>query len=259
MLRALVVVLILANMGFFAWREGWLGGPLGQAHAGREPERIKAQVHPERLVVEPPAAASASATGQNAAAPDEASAGSEPASVPASGTDASARLINGAATGGASTVAVAAGPMCVEAGPFNPAEQRQVTPQLAQLASGSWTLQNVAVQGLWLVYMGPYGDAEALARKQDELRRIRGLSFEEVRSPANLAMGVSLGRYNQEAQAHTALETLRQRGIRTARVVTVRPAQDVAVVRVPQASLAVQRVLAGMNLPAGKGFEACKG
>jgi hypothetical protein len=39
----------------------------------------------------------------------------------------------------------------------------------------------------------------------------------------------------------------------------VRPAQDVAVVRVPQASLAVQRVLAGMNLPAGKGFEACKG
>ncbi len=250
MLRALVVVLILANLGFFAWREGWLGGSLSPAHAGREPERLKAQVHPERLVVEPPAAASSPAT---------AAAASEAGSAPASGTDVSARPANGAATAGASAVAVAAGPVCMEAGPFTPAEQRQITPQLAQLASGSWTLQNVAVQGLWLVYMGPYGDAEALGRKQDELRRIRGLNFEEVRSPANLAMGVSLGRYNQEVQAHNALETLRQRGIRTARVVTVRPAQEVAVVRVPQASLAIQRVLAGMTLPAGKGFGACKG
>lgn len=259
MLRALVVVLILANMGFFAWREGWLGGHLSQAHAGREPERLKAQVHPERLVVEPPAAASGPATGKDADTPGKAPAASEAGSAPASGTDASARPANGAATAGASAVAVAAGPVCMEAGPFTPAEQRQVTPQLAQLASGSWALQNVAVQGLWLVYMGPYGDAEALSRKQDELRRIRGLNFEEVRSPANLAMGVSLGRYNQEAQAHNALETLRQRGIRTARVVTVRPAQEVAVVRVPQAGLAIQRVLAGMTLPAGKGFGACKG
>lgn len=258
MLRALVVVLILANMGFFAWREGWLGGPLSHAHAGREPERLKAQVHPERLVVEPPAAASGPATGKDADTPDEAAAASEAGSAPASGTHASAPPA-GAATAGASAVTVAAGPVCMEAGPFTPAEQRQVTPQLAQLASGSWALQNVAVQGLWLVYMGPYGDAEALSRKQDELRRIRGLNFEEVRSPANLAMGVSLGRYNQEAQAHNALETLRQRGIRTARVVTVRPAQDVAVVRVPQASLAIQRVLASMSLPAGKGFGTCKG
>lgn len=259
MLRALVVVLILANLGFFAWREGWLGGPWSHAHAGREPERIKAQVHPERLVVEPPMAASVPAMGKDLETADDAPATADSSSAPASGTDTPPRPGNGAAAGRASAVAVAAGPVCLEAGPFSLAEQRQVTPQLNQLASGSWTLQNVAVQGLWLVYMGPYGDAEALGRKQEELRRIRGLQFEEVRSPANLAMGVSLGRYNQEAQAHNALETLRQRGIRTARVVTVRPAQDVAVVRVPQASLAIQRLLASMTLPAGKGFGVCKG
>lgn len=256
MLRALVVVLILANMGFFAWRQGWLGAPLSDAHAGREPQRLKAQVHPERLVVEPPPAASAPEAGPSA--PDDASAPPAAGSAPSSPSDNPARP-SSSAPATASAVPVAAGPVCLEAGPFTAAEQRQVTPQLAQLATGSWNLQNVAVQGLWLVYMGPYGDAEALGRKQDELRRIRGLNFEEVRSPANLAMGLSLGRYNQEAQAHNALETLRQRGIRTARVVTIRPALDVAVVRVPQASLAIQRVLAGMTLPAGKGFGACKG
>ena len=44
---------------------------------------------------------------------------------------------------------------------------------------------------------------------------------------------------------------------RTARVVTVRPAMDLTVVRVAQAGPAVQRVLGGLTLPAGKGFAGC--
>lgn len=257
MLRALVLVLILANVGFFAWREGWLGDSLSNPQAGREPYRMKAQVHPDRLLIVPPPATAASGAEIETASQsgDEGSASAaSPASV-ASG----ASVPTSAIPASPSLVSANASPVCMEAGPFTQTEQRQLAPQLAQLPGGSWSSQNVAVQGLWLVYMGPFGDQESYERKQVELRRIRGLNFEEVRSPANLVMGLSLGRYNQESQAQAALETLRQRGIRTARVVTVRAAQDLTVVRVPQAGLAVQRVLAGLTLPAGKGFGACKG
>lgn len=252
MLRALVLVLILANVGFLAWREGWLGDSLSNPQAGREPYRMKAQVHPDRLLIVPPQAAAASGAGSEAA-PGSGDDAPAPASPPASGPS----VPTSAAPASANLVSTSASPVCMEAGPFTQAEQRQVAPQLAQLPGGSWSSQNVAVQGLWLVYMGPFGDQESYERKQVELRRIRGLNFEEVRSPANLAMGLSLGRYNQESQAQAALETLRQRGIRTARVVTVRAAQDLTVVRVQQAGLAVQRVLAGLSLPAGKAFGAC--
>ena len=250
MLRALILVLILANMGFFAWAQGWLGTGLSNPQGGREPHRIKAQVHPDRLVIVPPVAASGADDGAAPAAPAGSAAASNAVAA------ASAPLL-AAAPASAALTAANATPMCMEAGPFTQNEQRQVTPQLAQLPGGSWTSQNVAVQGLWLVYMGPFGDQDSYERKQVELRRIRGLNFEEVRSPANLAMGLSLGRYNQESQAQAALETLRQRGIRTARVVTVRAAQELTVVRVAQAGLAVQRVLAGLSLPAGKAFGAC--
>lgn len=265
MLRALVLVLILANAGFFAWRHGWLGDALGNTETGRDPQRMKAQVHPERLVVQPPPGQPARATGTSGTPATEAgddTAPSAAASTPASAAASAPLTAPGTGDAPPSTTASALNTkaaICMEAGPFTQAEQRQVTPQLAQLPTGSWTSQTVAVQGLWLVYMGPYGDPDSLERKQIELRRIRGLNFEEVRSPANLAMGLSLGRYNQETQAQAALETLRARGIRTARVVTVRPAMDLSVVRVPQAGLAVQRVLTGMTLPSGKGFGACKG
>lgn len=55
MLRPLVVMLLLANIAFFAWARGWLGAP--PHHAEREPERLLAQVRPEALTVLPPATA----------------------------------------------------------------------------------------------------------------------------------------------------------------------------------------------------------
>lgn len=59
MLRALVVALLVANLAFFAWTRGWLDGVVGASpHGDREPERLAAQVNPERVEVlsAPPAA-----------------------------------------------------------------------------------------------------------------------------------------------------------------------------------------------------------
>ena len=66
MLRALVVLLIVANLAFFAWARGWFGTP--PRHAEREPERVLAQVRPEALNVLPPKAASAAVQAARAAA-----------------------------------------------------------------------------------------------------------------------------------------------------------------------------------------------
>lgn len=57
MLRALVVLLLLANAVFFAWARGWLGAP--PHHAEREPARLLAQVRPDVLTVLPAGTAGA--------------------------------------------------------------------------------------------------------------------------------------------------------------------------------------------------------
>ncbi len=147
----------------------------------------------------------------------------------------------------------------MEAGPFTAAEQPQVEATLKPvLAANSWTTDNVLVPGVWLTYMGPYTDADMLARKLTELRRIRGLNFEEINTPASLAPGLSLGRYNHLEEANAALANLKLRGIRTARVVTLRPAMEVQVVRVAQADIKTQVALSALKLPQGKSFAACR-
>jgi hypothetical protein len=63
MLRGLVVLLMVANLGFFGWSQGWLDGVVGvRARGDREPERLLRQVRPETVVVvSPPASAGSSA------------------------------------------------------------------------------------------------------------------------------------------------------------------------------------------------------
>lgn len=58
MLRLLVVLLVLANLGFYAWTQGMLDGVVGARALGdREPERLTRQVRPETIRVLSPASA----------------------------------------------------------------------------------------------------------------------------------------------------------------------------------------------------------
>jgi len=55
MLRALAVLLLAANLAFFAWTQGWLDTVTGlRAQGDREPERLQQQQHPERLTLVSP-------------------------------------------------------------------------------------------------------------------------------------------------------------------------------------------------------------
>jgi hypothetical protein len=260
MLRLIVVLLALANGAFYAWHAGWLPAMGPAVPEADNSDRLAAQVHPERLLVlTASGATAASAPPSSAEAASASGALTAFASSTASSQGSSTPEVK-AAENTASNGTTAPPLQCLEAGPFTLDEHRQALLQMGKvMPKGTWATQAVSVPGLWLVYMGPYPDADSLARKLVELRRIRNLSFEEVRSPSNLALGVSLGRFADERQANAALETMRLRGVRTARVVNARPAMELMVIKVPQASQADQGKLSTLPLPAGKGFIACAG
>jgi hypothetical protein len=51
MLKVLVLLLVLANAGFYAWSHGYLVGIVPIPPGQEEPERMKHQVHPEAIQV----------------------------------------------------------------------------------------------------------------------------------------------------------------------------------------------------------------
>ena len=69
--------------------------------------------------------------------------------------------------------------------------------------------------------------------------------------------GLNLGQYADRASADGALAALNQRGVRTARVLTLRPAQRVVRLRVPAADGALREKLSALKLPTGLVFQAC--
>lgn len=257
MLRSLVLALLIVNLGFFAWTHGWLRAWVGLPPEGqREPQRLSAQLNAEQIEVLQPGE-----TAQNHAlrrppagmAPDSAASAAQ-------GSPSAAEPANAAsAVGGDTQQSVASGPaLCVEAGPFNPEDATAVDKALRPLLpQGSWTRQSIAIGGQWMVYMGPYTDEDLYDRKVIELKRIKGLNFDEVRG-GPYARGLSLGRFTSEADAEARLGSLKQRGIRTARVVTIRQAGQVHYLRIAQANESMQVTLSGLKLPQGKSFTACR-
>lgn len=255
MLRSLVLALLIVNLGFFAWTHGWLKAWAGlPSEAQREPQRLSAQLHAEQIEVLQPGETARNHALRRRASPAEA------ASAPASSVSAAeaTSTASSASTSAQQAAAAAAPALCIEAGPFNAEDATTVDKALRPLLqAGSWTRQSIAIGGQWMVYMGPYNDEELYDRKVTELKRIKGLNFDEVRS-GTYARGLSLGRFGSEADAETRLGGLKQRGIRTARVVTIRAAGQVHYLRVAQANESMQVTLSGLKLPQGKSFTACR-
>ena len=183
MLRLVVLLLLLANGGYFAWSQGllrsWGLAPVQQA----EPQRLQQQIRPEALRL---------------LSADE------------------ARRIETSAP-----LAVRAAE-CLQAGLFDEKQVAALRPSLEPLLPpGSWQLEEVVEPARWIIYMGKYPNAEAVNKKKAELRQI-GVSFEGL-SNAAMEPGLSLGGFTSQAAAQQQLDRLAQRGVRTARVAQERP------------------------------------
>ena len=232
MLRLLVAVLLLANLGLWAWSTGALQA-LGLApQQERDPARVGQQVRADAVQVLAPAAAAATL-----GAVGVASATASPGGV--------------------------AG-LCLEAGPFAPAavEAAERALAAAALPASTWVRVNQELSAQFAVVLGPLIGRDAVQKKSEELGRLR-LTFELLELPAtdtgaSTQPGFALGRYDSRGAADAALAGFGQRGVRTARVTVLRPATSVTRLRVDPATPAIAgqlRSLGGTAL--GAGFMPC--
>ena len=214
MLRALALALLLANLGYFVWGQGLLAAYGLKPARHSEPERLAQQIRPEALQLITPTALIA-----------------PPPSVPV-------------------TIAVAvqappvppAGPACLQVGMFTERQARALRPRLqAGLAKGSWSLESNDAASRWIIYMGRYVSAEAMNRKRLKLEQL-GLDFQPPAS-ALLNPGLSLGSFASKADAQEVLAQLKQRGLRTARVVAEQPELPSFWLKLPAVDAALQNQL----------------
>jgi len=132
-LRFVVALLLLANLAFFVWSQGWVDGLVGaRARGDREPERLAKQVRPEAVhILTPQAVAAAVVAAESKLACLEAGPFDD-ASLPVAESTLSSTL-----------------------------------------PVGVWTRQTSEQPARWIVYMGRYANREAQVKKEQELARIK--------------------------------------------------------------------------------------
>jgi len=219
MLRLLVLLLLLANGLYFAFTQGALREWGFAPTQQAEPQRMGQQVRRESI-----------------------------------------RLLGADEARGLETAAAAQqrSPDCLQAGMFEEAQVAALRPALESLLpAGGWTLEPSVEPARWIVYMGRYPGTDAVNRKRAELRQL-GISFENLANPA-LEPGLSLGGFASQAAATQYLDTLAQRGVRTARVLQERDELRGQVLRLPAVDEVVRARLDDIRaLLGGKGLRACR-
>lgn len=232
LLRAFVVAALAVNVLYFAWSRGAFGF-VGLAPATqRDPARLEQQVRPGAMRVLTPAQAAAvtAPAAANAAAvgppPPLVLPVAEPASAPAP-----AAIASGPSTAAPQSGASSGASACLDIGPLdgNAAIDGVEQVLLAVLPARTWTREQRAAGGAQYAVFVPVLSREAARQRRDELVRLK-LSFEaiEIEVPDGNASakigGYALARHDSEAAALAALESFRERGLRTARVVPTREA-----------------------------------
>jgi hypothetical protein len=193
MLRFLVLLLLLANGAYFAWSQGHFAS-LGFAPAAQtEPQRLQAQIKPDAI-----------------------------------------RLLSATEAKRVETLAAAPTPkppVCLQTNLLSDAQASAVRSAAASLPANAWRLDSITEPARWIVYMGKYANAEALAKKKTELREL-SVAFEALKNAA-LEPGLSLGAYPTQAQANESMANLAKRGVRTGKVVQELPERKGQILKLP--------------------------
>lgn len=210
MLRSLLILLILANFGYWAWNRPevtvWHSPGI---EPGREPARLKAQVNAQALRLLSAAEIQAqTARERQAAASAAAASGAASGASAAETADASADTL-----------------ICLQTAALTEDEFSTLTTRLqeAGFSRTDWEDRRREFSGRWGVHLGPYEEREHMQRRIDTLRRLK-IDHEELKAPPELTPGLLLGgRFNSEEEARKLLAELSKRGLRGAKVGVLRP------------------------------------
>ncbi len=179
MLRLLVAILLLANLGYWAWSQGWLRaygmGPALQS----EPHHLQQQVKPDALrLLSPGEFRRVEAQAKADLLPKE----------------------------------------CLQVGYYDGVQALMVQRAFeSALPAGSWQMLDTPVPARWIVYMGKFPNPAAVSKKQTELAalKIKTLPLQNK----ELEPGLALAQFDNKAAAEAELKRLGSLGVRTARVV----------------------------------------
>ncbi|RZJ57276.1 MAG: SPOR domain-containing protein [Acidovorax sp.] len=246
MLRLAVIVLLLANAGYYAWSQGllksWGLAPEEQA----EPQRMDQQIRPETLQI----------LRVNPGKTSPSSTGTSPSSSAAPGSSSgTATASNDAASSSSPPPTATESAECLQAGVFDERQAEALRTAAAPLPQGSWVIDPTPVPGRWMVYMGRFEDQEALDRKRSELRARK---VDHDRAGGTLELGLSLGRFASKDAAERELANLATKGVRTARVLQERPDTAGFTLRLPAVTDALRPQLEVLRTAmAGKSLRNC--
>lgn len=220
-MRLLLFVLLLLNLGFFAYHH--LLDPADEAAA----QIAQLQISPERIQ-------SIGAEAAQAASPS--------------------RVLPAAPTAAAAPSGLP--PLCVDWGAFSGADVARADAAVAALALPAESVQRVVaeVDGYW-VHMQPMKTKAEVDRKVGELRALGITDFHVVQDTGPWRNAVSLGLFKSEEAANGLLAKLRERGVRSAQVTrrenllkqvsyTLRELNDATAARLP----ALQRDFPAMEM-----------
>lgn len=263
MIRFAIVLLLLANAGYYAFSQGMLRS-LGWAPENpSEPERLQQQVKPEALRILTKQEAEQAQQLQSRTVVAESA---PPTAVPSP----VAESADSSAPASAEPEKVAAKPAdkpldkpadkpekkeCLVAGSFDAKQVEALRLQLAKLPEGSWRLDASTSAGRWMVYVGKFSSQEALDTRRDELRAL-DVSTDRARI-ASLEPGISLGRFSSEEAAERHLATISRKGVGGAKVVVERPEATSYSLRLPKLDAATKKRVQSWHVMDGKDLRAC--
>lgn len=133
MLRFFVLFLLLLNVGFFTWEQGWLLGYGFGPSQQREPQRVAQQIRPEAVKI------------TSARELDR----SQVKAPPAGGACLESGLLDDTAADAVRRVLQ------------------------SSMADQTWSLDEVAVSERWIIYMGKFANPAELAKKRAQLASLR--------------------------------------------------------------------------------------
>jgi hypothetical protein len=219
MLRLVVLLLVLLNAAYYAWSQGLLRA-YGWAPAEQgEPQRLEQQLRPQAIRILPP---------------EEGRKAEQVALTPPKP------------------------PECLQAGLFDEGQTETLRKVLESLLPPTaWTLETSVEPARWIVYMGKFPNAAALDRKKAELDKMK-LKLQALEN-SELQLGLSLGRFETQAQAQAELNALQKRGVRTARVVQERAELRQSQLRLPAVDEAMKPKLEELKPSLGdRALRSCK-